>query len=328
MELHTDDTKVAQNASIEAWNTIRDMIMQSGACACGYSPAGPVDTGEREIYDAWIKSGGNAGMAYMERYNDIRSDPRLLLDGARTVISIAFCYRQPQLRDPSLPYLASYAYGADYHDVIRERLRGVITEMKRLFGADSRICIDSAPIHERYWAERCGIGTICENGALAVPGFGSEIFIAEIVTTLGLPEPENSQNISEGERCDNCGVCRRVCPVEAIGEHGSIDSRRCLNYLTIEHRGAWDASQAAAIAKAGPVLMGCDRCLRACRLNSGKPSTTVFELLPVDEIISIDTERIAAMDRREFNRVFKRSAVKRARIDGIRRNLGLPPISE
>ena len=136
---------------------LREMILATGAERVGFAKAEPVDAESFDKFMQWLAQGRHGSMKYLENYPDIRRDPRLLLDGAKSVISIAYNYYPPQLRDSSLPYISLYAYGQDYHDVIRKRLKAVCEEIERTWGAQTRICIDSAPILERYWAWRAAL---------------------------------------------------------------------------------------------------------------------------------------------------------------------------
>ena len=160
---------------------IRKILLEGGACAVGFAKAAEVDPGEWELFEEWLSRGRHAGMEYMRNHPQIRRDPRLLLEGANSIISIAFNYRGDTA--PNSP-VASYALGDDYHDVLRDLLNRCLNSFPT--DAGYRICIDSAPILERYWARKAGVGFIGDNGALIVPGAGSMVFLAEIVTPLPL----------------------------------------------------------------------------------------------------------------------------------------------
>ncbi len=316
-------------------------IIATGAAAWGYAPAEKVPQGVSDSYNAWLKAGFNAGMEYMERYMEVRDDPHLLLEGAQSVISIAYSYRQTEYKAA----LAAYAYGLDYHDVLREKLREIADFLTKEYGAQSRICIDSAPIHERYWGVRCGLGSLCANGALYVPGIGSDVFLAEIITTLPCEDtsaarinnidstPKRGNSIGKGSggsdnsvskpMCTDCGKCKSVCPGNAILCGGHIDARKCVNYLTIEHRGEWNEEQKKVMEESGPTIMGCDRCLRVCPLNHGAAPAILPEFRLRDNLRTITKADIATMSQADFSRLFKGSPVKRAKLAGVRRNLGL-----
>lgn len=301
------------------------LLREAGAVAAGFADAAPVPDDETACYNAMLDAGYNAGMAYMANHPDVRRDPRLLLDGAKSVVSMAFSFAPPKYRDPGKPMIACYAYGDDYHDVLRRRLKGICEILKDEFGGEYRICIDSAPIHERYWAEKTGVGKRLDNGMIAVPGYGCEVFLAEIVTTLQLGEgdeaaaPEDSME----DICLHCGACRRSCPAGALGEDGTVDSRRCLSYLTIEHRGEWTDpvyQEAMETPQARNTLFGCDICLRSCPLNRGLAPTRIEEFQPRLEIMELDAGDVMEMKQEEFSRIFARSPIKRAKLAGLQRN--------
>lgn len=256
----------------EAISLLCRLLEESGAAAFGAAEAGPVSDEEWARFSDWISKGYHAGMGYMENYPEIRRDPRLLLPGASTIISIAYNYRQPN------PYrgVATYAIGQDYHKVLRKRLKKVVGAMKAEFGGEWRVCIDSAPILERYWAQRCGVGVRSPlHGNIVVPGVGSMVFLAEILTTLPIPAFTMRPEWAEPSRQ---GWALSPCPTGALREGGTVDARRCINYLTIEHRGALSEEERAWV---GEAVFGCDICLRACPANRGKAPDVLPEFRPM-----------------------------------------------
>ena len=239
-------------------------MLGGGAVAVGFASAGPVSEDEDLRLRGWLASGHHAGMAWMERHADLRRNLDNVLPGTKTVISLAFPYAPERERPSDLPYLSRYAYGTDYHEAIRSLLTAVLEQTNIL--SSCRICIDSAPVSERFWAIRAGIGYRGDNGALIVPGIGPEVFLAEILTTIEF-EPDSPSNAE----CLHCGVCRRACPTGALQPDSTIDCRRCISYLTIEHRGPWtdpDAIAAMSTPAGRHSLFGCDRCVTACPLRN------------------------------------------------------------
>lgn len=205
---------------------IREACLAAGAVAAGFAAAVPVDDDCWQSYLEFAQSDRVAGMDYLRNHLDIRRDPRLLLDGAKTIVTLAFSFCQPKKRPASFPRISAYAGGEDYHDVIRKRLKAAIAPFSAT-GAGFRICVDTAPIAERYWARKSGLGFIARNGMLVVPGAGNQVFLAEIITTLEL-EPD--RELTTG--CLDCGACGKVCPAGAL-KAGIIDCRDCLSYLTM-----------------------------------------------------------------------------------------------
>lgn len=333
-----------------AGEALKARVRSAGAVAVGFTAAAPVSDAAMASFDRWIASGAHAGMRYMEGHRELRRDPRLLLDGAASIISIAFCYRPEG--DADNPYLARYALLPDYHDYIRARLRGAaLGELLGEEGKDWRICVDSAPVMERYWAQRAGIGIIGDNGALIVPGVGPEVFLAEIITTLRL----NPDAPSAGG-CSHCGRCRAACPGSALqpanpyhersgnsreddplkesdnsGKRREADSadmkrdtfidcNRCLSYLTIEHRGDFTDPRHLALLSTPEgrnTLFGCDRCIRVCPHNN--PDIT-SGLTPTDALLGLTPGKVLSLTPEEFSRQFRGTSLKRARLAGLLRN--------
>lgn len=292
-----------------------DSIMRSsGAVAWGVATAEPVDSEAWERRERWISDGNNAGMEYLDRYPGVRRDPRNLLGEARSVIVAAYSY-YPSRRQPAYaPQFAWYAYGRDYHEVVRARLERVASRLDEVYaGARFRICVDTAPLMERYWAVKAGVGFIGRNAQLIVPGHGSACFLGEIVTTIPLP----ASTPSEGACPDGCDLCIRACPGGAISRECTVDARRCLSYLTIEHRGAFTDG----MPQLGRRIYGCDACQSACPLNRGISPTDIPEFSPSEALMSLTDSDIATLTPERFSSIFSHSAVKRAKLAGLLRNL-------
>lgn len=297
---------------------VKSALTRAGACAVGIAEAKPVDDEAMATFDRWLAEGHEAGMAYMHNHREIRRDARLLLEGAATVISMAFGYRTGRVRDPEMPHISAYALLPDYHDAIRKLIReSGIGEMLGEEHRNWRVCIDSAPVMERYWAVRSGIGIRGDNGSIIIPGHGCEVFLAEIVTTKRLrtdtPLPTD---------CGHCGACRAACPTGALDAEGTSDCRICISYLTIEHRGGWEtpAQIAAMSTDAGKkTLFGCDRCVTACPHN--RPDIHAKGMpRPSDAILTLTAGDILTLPPDRLSAKLKGSCLKRARTDGLRRN--------
>lgn len=287
------------------------------ACAAAFVRLEALDDADTALYDNWIARGANAGMDYLARYSDIRRDPRLLLDGAQSMLVTAFAYAPTPDRRSRL--IADYALGDDYHTVLRERLRPVAALMESLHeGSATRICVDTAPLRERLWAARADLGSIGLNNQLIIPGIGSRVFLAEILWTAPLPQ-HSTFKIQNSKSCISCISCRRcvdACPGGALDGKGGIDAGRCLSYLTIEHRG--DLPDTLSLR--GRSIYGCDICQDVCPCNSSTPPVPVPEFAPRPAVASLTLDDIAAMDADTFSRTFARSAVKRAKLSGLLRN--------
>ena len=254
-------------------------------------------------------------MAWAARHRDLRCDPSLLLEGARTVISLALNYYPARVQPQGAPRVAYYAYGRDYHEVIKKRLWEMARIIEQETGAKSRACVDSAPLRERYWAQRAGIGFLGLNNQLIISGKGSYFFLGVLLTTLEL-EPDEPCD----ETCMQCGACERACPSGALHCGEPVDARRCLSCLTIEHKGDLPEWVRDVI---GNRVYGCDECQKYCPHNSNAVGNTIAELQPSPEFLALTHEDILQMTQEQFSHVFSHSAVKRAKLAGLQRNAKL-----
>lgn len=339
MEQNTDTAK-AMLADI------RREVFAVGAYACGVVRAMPVTAEAVARYEEWLADGNAGNMDYLGRYGEVRRDPRLLLDGegARTLIVTLFAYQDNVHPAEGVPYIAHYALGQDYHDVLRRRLKTVIGQLRPRFGGKWRICVDSAPLMERYWAARAGLGVIGDNGCLIVPGVGANFFIATIVTTAQMPTDDPVEGTSH---CLGCGRCVRACPTGALRGDGSVDARRCISYLTIESH-----DDIPADIPTGNTLYGCDVCRRACPLaccktdigqgrqlehsedlensehssvsTSGKFAETMTvlpEFTPDSRLLSMTVADWRALDDEVYAALTAHSAMRRVSLDKLRSTL-------
>lgn len=293
---------------------IRESALTAGFSACGFAEAAPVDGHTARSYRRWLDDGKNASMHYMGNHLEIRDNPALLLPGAKTVISLAMNY-YPQRKQPdSAPQFSYYAYGKDYHDTVRRHLEEVARFIKGNYGGECRCCVDTAPIRERYWAQKCGIGFVGKNNQLIIPGKGSYFFLGEIVTTLRIPPDKEA-----APACGNCRRCADRCPTGALaGDFSALDARRCISCMTIEHRGILPEKVAE---KLGNRVYGCDECQKACPYNRFASPTGIEDFAPSDKFLSLSYENMAAMTEEDYRTLFRKSAVKRAKYAGLMRNL-------
>lgn len=299
---------------------VKQVAGEIGFAAAGIAPVAPAES-EAAYFDRWLAEKKQAGMHYMENYREIRLDPDGLLSGARSIISVALNYYPASRRDPSLPHIAYYAYGEDYHVVVKQMLRRLwqaITKQgetgEAAFSSEARFFTDSAPLLERYWAWRAGLGWIGKNTNLIIPGHGSFFFLGEIVTTL----EADRYDIPQKERCGACRRCLDACPTGALEAPRHLDANRCLSYLTIEHKGEIPPLEAARL---GNRLYGCDTCQQVCPWNRFATPTRVEAFQPNPSLLSLRKEDLRTLTREEYNRIFARSAVKRAKYEGLMRTV-------
>lgn len=294
--------------------SIKHKALVLGFDACGIAPVASADT-EAAYFDQWIEEGYHAGMKYMENYREIRLNPAGLVEGARSVISVALNYYPERKQSPDAPRISYYAYGKDYHLVMKDKLRQLwqsITD--ELDGIAARLFTDSAPILERYWAWRAGLGWIGRNTNLIIPGKGSFFFLGEIVTTLEVDE----YDIPQKNRCGTCRRCLDACPTGALERSGRLNAGKCISYLTIEHKGDIPPEQAALL---GNRLYGCDTCQEVCPWNRFAQPTREPAFAPSDDFLSLQKEDLQDFSRDDYNRIFAKSAVKRAKYEGLIRTI-------
>lgn len=307
---------------------IKQKALELGFSACGIAKAEPAES-ETVYLDRWIAEGCHAGMRYMENHREIRLDPGGLVEGARSVISVALNYYPKVRRDASAPYIAYYAYGEDYHVVVKERLRelwrAIVQEaiarqpehssaLQMGREPEARVFTDSAPILERYWAWKAGLGWIGKNTNLIIPGKGSFFFLGEIVTTLEVDTYDSPQK----SRCGNCTRCLEACPTGALEYPKRLNASTCISYLTIENRGDIPAELASRL---GNRLYGCDTCQAVCPWNRFAEPTEVHAFSPSPSLLSLQKDDLKALSHADYNRIFAHSAVKRAKYEGLLRTI-------
>lgn len=287
-----------------------------GFSACGIVALRAVDDATVARYRRWIGEGRNAGMEYLKGYEDVRFDPRLLMPEAKAMLCLAMSYAP----DPSVPLspqgyaFAAYALGKDYHDVVKGRLR----QLAERLGLDTyRAFCDTAPILERYWAQQAGIGWIGRNRQLIIPGAGSMFFLGEILADM----ETDCYDLPVTNGCGACRRCVEACPTHALGDGtGDFDAHLCLSYQTIENRGDIPASLAE---KMGDCIYGCDRCQQACPHNRHAKPTAIEEFLPSAELQGMTRQQWQNLTVEQYRSLFKGSAVKRAKYEGLMRNIKL-----
>lgn len=297
---------------------IKNKAKELGFDACGIAEVASADT-EVLFFDRWIAEGCHAGMKYMENYRDIRLDPAGLVEGSRSVISVALNYYPAQKQSPGSPRISYYAYGKDYHIVVKDKLRQLweyITSLVPVLDSTlpvARFFTDSAPILERYWAWKAGLGWIGKNTNLIIPGKGSFFFLGEIVTTLELDYDTPQKN-----RCGTCRRCLDSCPTGALERPGHLNANKCISYLTIEHKGDIPSEQASRL---GDRLYGCDTCQEVCPWNRFASPTREVAFSPSPAFLSLKKEDLRCFTRDDYNRIFAGSAVKRAKYEGLIRTI-------
>ncbi len=275
-----------------------------GFDACGIAKAGFLSEDENFLKQ-WLQSKAHGEMGYMENYFDKRLNPQLLVENARSVIVVLLNYFPQKLQNTSAPQLAKYAYGSDYHYIIKSKLN----ELKEFIAQHAGIVngtayCDSAPVLERRWAEKAGLGWVGKNTNLLNSELGSFFFIGELVVDMKL-----EYDVPQVDRCGSCSRCIDACPTKALTKH-RVDASRCISYLTIEKKGEIPEEFQAHLSNC---LFGCDICQDVCPWNKKKAHPHHFEeLQPSDFLLNMMQEDWEMMTKGLFNALFKKSAVKRA----------------
>jgi epoxyqueuosine reductase len=294
---------------------IRNEAQGLGFSFVGFAKAEYMDTEARRL-EEWLNQGLHGQMHYMANHFDKRVDPTQLVPGAKSVVSLLYNYYSPEKQlDPDAPKISQYAYGKDYHSVIKNKLKALLHYIQTEIGAVSGRCfVDSAPVLERDWAKRAGLGWVGRHTLLIHPRAGSYFFLAELILDLELSYDQPIR--------DYCGTCRRcieACPTEAISPNGYLlDSSKCISYLTIELR---EAIPEEFKGKMDNWMFGCDVCQDVCPWNRFSRPHKEADFEPHPDLLQLQKKDWEEITEEVFNQVFKDSAVKRTRWEGLRRNL-------
>ncbi len=302
-----------KNTATANWIKMRAVAL--GFTDCRIAAAVPLDNEARRL-ESWLNKGFAGTMHYIEKHFDLRIDPTKLVPGAKSVITLVFNYFPEAEQAAGVPKIARYAFGHDYHDVLRAKLNELLQDLRAQVGhVEGRGFVDSAPVLERAWAVRSGLGWVGKNGNLIRPKNGSYFFIATLITDLDLPADSPFQT----DHCGSCTRCLDACPTGAIVAPTVVDATRCISYLTIELK---EALMPAGLEKRSDNwIFGCDICQEVCPWNRfSKPQEEpLFQPLP--HILNISAGEWEEMSEDAFRAYFKGSPVKRAKWAGLQRNL-------
>jgi epoxyqueuosine reductase len=294
---------------------IREEAYRLGFDFIGMAKAERMDEEARRL-DAWLNKGFHGKMGYMENHFDMRIDPRKLVEGAKSVISLTYNYfTEAQQADTDSPKISQYAYGVDYHYVVKEKLKNLLNFIQAEIGEVSgRAFVDSAPVLERDWAKRSGVGWVGRNTLLINPKQGSFFFLAELILDLDL--------VYDNPIKDYCGTCRKcidACPTEAISPEGYfMDGSKCISYLTIELREALPVEYQNKIDN---WMYGCDVCQDVCPWNRFSKRHNEPQFEPHPDLLTMKKKDWEEITEDVFKEIFKKSAVKRTKFEGLKRNI-------
>ncbi|ULQ57350.1 tRNA epoxyqueuosine(34) reductase QueG [Flavihumibacter rivuli] len=289
--------------------------MELGFSHCGIARAMPLEDDARRL-EQWLNKGYHGSMQYMENYFELRIDPTKLVPGARSVITLLMNYFPEQQQQEGGPRIAKYAYGMDYHEVIRAKLREFLFRIREIAGnVEGRGFVDSAPVLERSWAQRSGLGWIGKNGNLIHKQAGSFFFISTLITDLEL-------HYDDPYAKDYCGTCRKcidACPTGAILDEKVIDGSRCISYFTIELKDL--LIPADMKGKFDNWMFGCDTCQDVCPWNRFSQPTKEPAFSPIPELLNMGSGEWEQLGEEGFRKLFRHSPLKRSKYKGILRNI-------
>ena len=281
----------------------------------GVARAEQMDEEARRL-EVWLNQGKHGKMGYMANHFDKRTDPRKLVDGAKSVISLTYNYHSEAVQsDADAPKISQYAYGRDYHWVIKDKLKSLLAYIREEVGeVNGRCFVDSAPVLERDWARRSGVGWVGKHTLLLHPKVGSYFFLAELIIDLELATDDPIRDY-----CGTCTRCIDACPTEAISPQGYVmDGSKCISYLTIELK---DAIPDEFKGKMEGWVFGCDICQQVCPWNRFATQHTEPKFEPHADLLDMSKQDWEEITEEVFRKVFKKSAVKRTKYAGLKRNL-------
>jgi len=302
----------------ELRRAVKRKARELGLDACGISQAGPLDV-EAERLNEWLDRGHQADMEWMSRHGAKRTDPTLLVEGARSIISVLQSYYTPHeaVNDPAIGRISRYAWGDDYHLKLKERLFALLEWLQETVpGTEGRAFVDSAPVMDKAWAARAGLGWIGKHSNLISREHGSWVFIGELVVTTAI-EPDGPVT----DHCGSCTACIDACPTNAITQPYVVDANRCISYTTIEFRGERPPDDISS--GHGNWIFGCDVCQEVCPWNKFRTETSESAYEPRPGVLDTPLEEWRQLDQEAFSSRFRRSAVKRTKLKGFQRNVDI-----
>lgn len=296
-------------------NLIKAKALELGLDLCGIAKADFLDE-EKENFHSWLEKDYHGEMGYMANNIEKRLDPRLLVENTKSIVVVGLNYfPKEQQKDPNAPVIAKYAYGKDYHFVLKDRLNKLLkyinTEIDEVSG---RAFVDSAPVLEHAWAKKAGLGWIGKNSLLLNRKIGSFLFLGELLIDMEL----EYENPTYQDFCGGCSKCIRSCPTGAIVEPYVVNGSKCISYYTIELKGEIPLDVKGQFENR---VFGCDICQDVCPWNRMAKANSVPEFEPNPDLLALSKKEMENMDANQFGEIFRNSAVKRTKFKGLKRNL-------
>ena len=295
---------------------IKQKANELGLLNCAIVPVSFL-AAEQKPFETWLSNGMHGEMGYMERNKEKRLNPQLLVENAKSILIVLLNYfPEHTQQDPQAPVLSKYAYGTDYHFILKDKLKNLLQFIQTEIGSCSgRPFVDSAPVLERAWAKKAGLGWIGKNSNLISPEHGSFFFIGELILDIELPydQPKLIR-----DHCGKCTKCIDACPTKAIVNERVVDARKCISYQTIELRGELDQTLKGKFENR---VFGCDICQDVCPWNLKSEPHKEPGLTPHPKLLQLKKDEWDILERPLFSELFKNSAVKRTGYKGLQRNL-------
>lgn len=301
---------IQQNTSF-----IKSSAKSLGFDFCGIAKAQQLDEDAKRL-ESWLRSGKHGSMKYMENYFDLRIDPAKLVPGAKSVITLLLNYFPSEQQRSDAPQVSKYAYGKDYHEVIREKLKVFLQMIKEKIGdIHGRGFADSAPVLERTWAQKSGLGWVAKSGNLISNQAGSYFFIATLIIDIELEYDDPFVK----DYCGSCTRCIDACPTDAILDERVVDGSKCISYFTIELKDMMIPDKMKG--QFDNKMFGCDICQDVCPWNRFSKPTNEAAFTPLPQILNFTTSDWEELTEESFKVIFKDSPLKRSKYAGIKRNL-------
>ena len=289
---------------------------QLGFDACGIARATALNAESAHV-ERWLDSQCEGEMGYLTRNKEKRYDPRLLVEGTKSIVTVLYnYYPQRHIGNSGLFKIAKYAYGADYHEVLKHKMRQLLERIETQTGKleSTRVFVDSAPVLDRAWAVRCGLGFVGKNTTLIHPKKGSFFFIGHLFLPLELEETGTPLT----NRCGRCTKCLDACPTGALEAPFHIDARKCISYLTIEYKGSLEDLDPKTF---DGWMYGCDICQDVCPYNRFALPNMEPAFWPSEQLTAMRDEDWKSLSKEDFDALFEHSAVQRAGYEGLKRNI-------
>ncbi len=294
---------------------IKSTATELGFEFCGIAKAEFLNEDARRL-ESWLKKGFHGSMQYMENHFDLRTNPQILVPGAKSVITLLKNYYPSQQQNSDAPKISKYALGNDYHEVIKSQLHLFLQQIKNKIGDfNGRGFVDSAPVLERAWAVKSGLGWVGKNGNLINKNSGSFFFIATLIIDVAL----DYDDILVKDYCGTCTKCIDACPTEAILPNKEIDGSKCISYFTIELKDVLIPNNMQG--KFDNWMFGCDVCQDVCPWNRFSKPNTEKGFEPLYEVLNFSLNDWNELTEESFKMIFKNSPIRRSKFSGIKRNL-------